>query len=270
MNKKIKQNFIYPKIDHKTRTFGSTLSSPVLNIDGDWRSYLPPVEDQKRRGVESSACFIEAQQHAIATILEFKYSIIDSNYSARFNALLSDGTEWGGDPIVGIDSMRKDGLVKEESMPFNEDITSWEDYHSWKGVNKEEVLKEGKEFADKWKINYRITVEKDMPLEVKYANIKRDLRYSSVCVSVYGEVDANGNYIPKPELASDTHFTECVYVDDQNRIHLRDTYAPYDKMLPANYNPDFGMSYIVTKLSSKKKESWFRFLLNLIKKLIWG
>jgi len=65
----VKTNFIYPEILPEHYRFGSgqILGTP-LREDGDWRDYLPPEEAQNIRGIESSACYIEAQQHAIATI----------------------------------------------------------------------------------------------------------------------------------------------------------------------------------------------------------
>ena len=80
---KIPPSFVYPKISESDRTFGASLSGEILRPDGDWRTFLPPVEEQNIRGIESSACYIEGQQHTIATLIEEQFGIIDENYSAR-------------------------------------------------------------------------------------------------------------------------------------------------------------------------------------------
>src|SRR3990167_2883335 len=96
----IKGNFKYPKLRDTDFLFGSgQLLGTPLRSDADWRTYLPPPEEQRRHGIESSACFIEAQQHTLATILEEQFGILDQNFSARFNIQFANATPEGGSPI---------------------------------------------------------------------------------------------------------------------------------------------------------------------------
>ncbi len=263
----IRQNFIYPKIDKGHYRFGSNkISGVILNHNGDWRGYLPPGETQNKNGVESSACYIEAQQHTIATILEEQYTILDSNFSARFNAILSNGTLFGGDPLAGADSIRDDGLINDDIMPFSNEIESWDDFHSWKGANQNNCIKYGKEFVSQWKLNNDIVFERDEPLDLKFKKLKEALKYSPVPMSVYGVVDSYENYVVKPIGANDTHLVEAIYVDNNNCIYIWDTYAPFLKKLPANYNSDFAIRWSVNKRLQKKslmytlRELWQWFL----------
>lgn len=152
----IAQNFVYPEISHEDRTFGYSLVGQTLRVSKDWRDYLPPIEEQNIRGVESSACFIEGQQHVIATLLEEAFLEPDKNFSARFNALLSKGTSVGGDPVRGAKSIKYDGLIPDRMMPFGGEIKSWADFHSWKGVKEKDCRAEGKRFLNEWKLNFKI------------------------------------------------------------------------------------------------------------------
>lgn len=262
----IRKNFIYPLIDHKTRVFGSINKvGTVINPTGDWRPYLPIEEYQKVNGVESSACYIEAQQHSIATILEKQYSVVDSDYASRFNALLSEGTEYGGDPIAGAESMRTDGLIPQSMMPFDPNIIrSWDDFHSWKGADQLECIRKGQEFLKKWKLNYDIVIEKQHSLDMKYARLKEKLKMSPVAISVWGEVDWEGNYKQKPAGADDTHLVQAVHVDDENCIWVWDTYPKFLKKLPQNYNPDFGIMWGVTEISNPpvlpRRSLWYNII----------
>lgn len=260
----MRQSFIYPHIKQETRVFGSANQvGSVINESGNWMPYLPIEEHQKVNGVESSACYIEAQQHTISTILEKKFSMIDSDFASRFNALLSDGKEFGGDPLLGAESIRKDGLIRQELMPFNATINSWSEFHSWKGANEEMCRKEGKDFLKNWKLNYDIVFERELPLDLKYKRLRDKLKTSPVPMSVYGETDVEGNYISKPNGVYDTHMVEAVYVDDDNCIYIWDTYAPFLKKLPANYNPDFAMMWGITKIEAKK--GWWDIAIKLVK-----
>ena len=255
--KPVKTNFQYPTILPEHYRFGSgQIIGTPLREDGDWRDYLPPEEAQNIRGIESSACYIEAQQHAIATIEEETYDEIDNNYSARFNALLSRGTEQGGDPIAGADSIRHDGLVKDSSMPFGNEIQSWEDFHSWKGVNEKAVRAEGKKYNKK--LAHDIVFERDEPIETKYLKLQQALKFSPIPVSVMAWYqDDDGTYI-KPEGSRDNHLVELVYIDEKNYPYIRDTYPPYLKKLAPLYDFDFAMRWIIKKKSQEKQQNWFQ------------
>lgn len=263
----VKTNFVYPEIKDTDYRFGSfQLIGTPLREDGDWRDYLPPEEDQNVRGVESSACYIEGQQHAVATLEEEVFGEKDNNYSARFNALLSNGTPNGGDPLKGAYSMHKDGLVKQQSMPWD-GVTSWDDFHSWKGVNEKDLINEGKTYLTKKTINYDIVFERWESVENKYTKLKQALKYSPVPVSVDAWYEENGEYVKLNK--QDNHLVLAVYVDDKNRIYVRDTYSPYLKILKANYNCDFAMRWSVQKKSpTEQKASLISWMLDLSKQAL--
>lgn len=256
-------NFIYPENIHpKTYTLGGgQISEPDLRVDGDWRGSLPVIEDQNKFGVESSACYIEAQQHAVATVQKAVFGL-NSNYAARFNALLSNGTSYGGDPIAGAESIRTDGLIPDTAMPFGDSIASWEEYHSWEGVVEAVCRKLGKDFLNEWELKYHVIFERWETLETKYKKLKDSLKKGPVCVSVYAWVEIDGLYV-KPEGASDTHLTEITYVDSDGCAYTRDTYDPYEKKIAPNTNFDFAIQWFVKKRTTKQT-NWF---IRLIKRL---
>lgn len=268
----IRTSFVYPELNEEHPKYGASfLAAPVIRPDGDWRKSLPPGEEQRRNGVEPSSCYVEANQHAIATIEENQLGEHDNNYSARFNTLLSFGTPQGGNPIAGGDSIRHDGLVKEEIMPHGPDLQSWEEYHSWKGVDETKVRIEGQQDLNKKKRNFGVLITRELPLATKYTLLKEGLKRSPIPISIWGATDSDGNYMQKPDGVNDTHLVEATYVDDNNAIYVLDTYRPFEKVLPPNYNPDFGMGWTVAKITVKK--NWLQEivenLLNLIKSIIW-
>src|SRR5574343_1276668 len=253
MKRILHQSFKYPEVTDKNRTYGrSFFNNPIIRPDGDWRKSLPPYEEQRRFGVEPSSCFIEAQQHAIATIEEDQLGEKDNNYSARFNALLSDGEEYGGDPLKGAKSITTDGLVKESSMPHDNSIQNWSDFHSWKGVDEAKVRAEGQEDLKRKYREYGVIVEKHYPLETKLHLMREGLKRSTIPMSIWAVTDENGNYLPKPEGVDDTHMVEATYISPDNVIWVNDTYQPFEKPLPPNYNFDFAMGWTVMNINIKK------------------
>lgn len=261
MSELVRSNFKYPDIKPGHFKFGSsTLAGEILRANGDWRDYLPPEEDQNVRGVESSACFVEAQQHTIATLEEESFAEVNNNYAARFNALLAGGTESGGDPLGAADSFRHDGLVPDSAMPFV-NIGSWEEFHSWKGVVESSIRALGKRYLMNKSLGFDIVCEKSEPVATKYLKLKQALQYSPCPVSVYGWYEVDGVYT-KPDGVSDNHLVELVYIDDQNCPYIRDTYAPYTKKLAPFYNFDFGMRWTVVKKNTAEQLGYLAQLLS--------
>lgn len=264
---KLPVTFVYPEISEASFHFGAgQVLGNILRPDSDWRPYDTPTEEQRRNGVESSACFIEAQQATIASILEEQFDIPDQNFSARFNLIFSNATPSGGDPLVGAQTFRDRGLIPDTLLPFSDDIKSWEEFRSFKGGDRKFCEEQGKTWRRYWEPLYDIVFEKGEVLEEKYRKLRQALKYSPVPLSVYGVTDGT-NYVKKPKGARDTHMVKAVYVDDKNQIHIRDTYPPFDKVLPANYNSDFAMRWTVEKVEEVKK-SLFKQVIELLKQII--
>lgn len=266
----IPQNFKYPDIKPEDHRLGSVSVGEILRPDRDWRAFLPPQEEQRRNGIESSACYIHGLQHAIATILEEKYEVIDQDFSERFNTQLSGATEDGGDPLKGAQSIRHDGLIPGGMLPFSDEIKSFEEFNSFKGSDEKQCRAEGKKWLSKWSPRWKIVFEKNDSIAAKYAKLKDALKKSPVPVSVYAWVeDDNGLYI-KPEGETDNHLVECVFVDADNYPWIWDTYPPFLKKLEKNFDFDFGMSWTVDKLTDNQNKSvtiepsWLK---SLLKKL---
>ena len=258
--KKIRKNFQYPVIKDEDYVFGSgQVTGNVLREDGDWRPYLPPEEHQRRNGVESSACFIEAQQHTIATILEEEFGVLDQNFSARFNLIFAQATPNGGDPLIGAQSIRTYGLIPDSFLPFSDDIKSWQEFNSFKGADRNDCIEQGKVWRRYWEPKYDVVVTREMDLETKYTLLKEALKYSPLPVSVYG-VQSGGTYIKKPKGTRDTHMVQLVYIDSDNCAYVWDTYEPFLKKLPSKYNFDFAMRWNIQKLPLLQ--------MSLIKKII--
>lgn len=269
-NNHIIKSFTYPVIKDSDKNFekkfgDNGISGSIINETGDWTKYLAPNELQSQNGVESSACFVEANQKTIGILKEYQYGIKDENYSARFNALLSDGTEVGGDPLKGAYSIKKDGLIPQSMMDWK-DIETWGDYHSWKGTDKDKCISKGQQEAREWDKKYYILFEKDDPIEVKYNNIRQALKRSPVPISVYAWLEKDGAYY-KPNGADDTHLTTAIVVDiKDNCLIVQDTYEPFIKKLAPNTNPDFGMYWIIRNKSPEEvlKDAQKNFIILLL------
>lgn len=243
-------SFLYPEIDDTTRHFAGY--APIINPSGDWTGSLTPFEEQRVNNTEPSDCFIQAQQSCIAILKEYIYGIKDEDYLADFNALLSGGTPVGGDPIKGALSIKKDGLIPQ-SMRDRTGIKTWEEYHSWKGMDKDKCIAKGQEESRQWDKTFRVVVEKDMPLKTKYELLKDELKRCPPPISCYAWVERNGKYY-KPEGVRDTHLVDAIVlkITDNNEIVVKDTYPPFIKTLEANFDFEFAMGWTIRKKSTEE------------------
>mgnify|MGYP006935474430 CR=1 FL=1 len=262
-------NFVYPQITESHYTFGvGKAPAKILREDGDWRDFVPPDEDQNRHGVESAACFVEANQRGIATTQEEEYGIIDQNYSARFNLMFAEATPYGGDPLKAAQSIRDHGMIPDSMLPFSDDIASWEEFNSYKGGSQKACEAAGRLWRERWDPRYGIVYRREMlPIE-KYAALRQALKSGPVPMSVYAWEECDGGYYEKPAGVSDNHLTLCVYLDADNRPYWRDTYSPYLKVGTPFYNSDFAMQWTLEKLPEKpKKVSFLEMFIEIIKAL---
>lgn len=264
-------NFTYPEnIPKPTYRFGS-LALKVLRSDGDWRPYVPEGEEQSKYGVEPSDCYIEAQQHTLATLQEEEYGLPDQDYSGRFNANFTHGSPQGGDPLLAAQSFRDQGLIPDSLLPFTPEIQSWADFVSFKGGDKDACLAAGRAWRKIWDPRYEVIWEKGDSLADKYARLRAHLKNGPVDASAYGWARDNttGLYV-KPAGATDQHLIEIVYLDEENCAYIWDSYKPFLKKLAPFYNFDFGLGWTLERQSEEeKKMTWLaQQIISLYKQVI--
>lgn len=242
-------SFKYPEIKREDREYQFGSVDPV-NPSGDWNTPITPFEEQRINNVEPSDCYVQASQSAIASYLELLYNIKDSDFLADFNALLSNGTPTGGDPLKGAYSIKNDGLIPQ-SMRDRTGLQSWDEYHSWKGMDKDKCIAKGKEEARQTYKKYKIISEKGDSLEDKYAKLKDGLTRYACVVSVAAWFERDGKYY-KPKGYDDTHLVQVLSINENNEITIKDTYAPHIKVLEANTDFDFSMGWVIRKKSPEE------------------
>lgn len=149
------QNFgVLPEKFAKDWIAGSIPHRIVLE-DGDWDEYLPGPEFQKYNFVDTMACVTFSLLNCLET-QEFQQTGTHTNYSDRWTAWMSGTTPNGNSLSRVADTVRKYGLVKEESWP-SPTTFSWNEYYAAPSPQKQaELLAEGQEwlrthsFAYEW------------------------------------------------------------------------------------------------------------------------
>ncbi len=124
----------------------------VRNESGNWKPYLPPGEFQKGH-IDTMACVTFSLLNCIETQERFLTGKT-VNYSDRWIAMMSGTTHDGNNLGVVADTVRKYGLVKEESWPTPPNFT-WDTYYAVPDATKMAELKaEGQKWLETHFLEY--------------------------------------------------------------------------------------------------------------------
>lgn len=221
----IKLGFILPKIDNKHHLFGDSIPFEKINPEGFWDSNDLPNEEQNK-GYETYNCTGFNSVNIIELYMLKKFSI-KVNYSDRWVGIIAgtDPIKGGNDPHTVLEAIRKYGLIPEDMLPFDSNITTPEEYYSFKNSNQAECYAEGQRWLEKYSFLHDWVVTPDMTKEQKNINIKLALQTSPLGMAVYAWAqDDRGIYI---KLGSENHWTGLVGYQDY--LKAKDSYNPFDK-----------------------------------------
>ena len=209
MNKHIK-NFGVLLGDHidtyRAGAVKGALPFEERNPSGDWETYLPLEEKQYNDNGDSMSCVTFAEVSGIE-VEEKRITGIEPNYSDRWTAKMSGTTREGNYLWKVADTIRKFGLVKEESYPKPEGKWTWDEYHK---IIPEplysKLFNEGQEWLKRWDVKYEA-------IEFSKASLIKHLKMSPLSVVVPGHCVLN-------------------FLTTKDVISYFDTYEPHKKTVP--------------------------------------
>lgn len=196
------QNFGVLPGKQRSDWVGGTIPYEERNPLGNWKTFLPPGEWQKLGLVDTMACVTFSLLNAIETQEKFLTGI-QINYSDRWIAMMSGTTEQGNYLYKVADTVRKYGLVKEESWPTPSNPT-WPSYYAKPSPEKQvELEAEGKKWLETHQFNWEwITTTLD--------DIQKHLKDTPLQVVIPGHAIEGFN-----EVGDTTHYF--------------DSYSPFEK-----------------------------------------
>lgn len=234
--------------------FGASLPFISLQPDGDWTNSLPEKEIQNLNGIEPYACVTFTVLHCVEILIKRQYGI-DTNYSDRFLATISGTKEGGNSPQVVCEFLRTIGVVPEHLWPFDETISSFEDFYA---PLPQSLIDLAKDFVNTWDFKHEF-VPND-PVTISAA-----LQCSPLLISVpaWFKDSSTGLYY-RPEGMVDNHATTLVYERVGAFRRIFDSYGdPFIKDIDWNVIPMQLKRFYV-----KKKEPVTPPVINLFAKII--
>ncbi len=242
----------------------SKLKGEVINPSGDWRPYLPDREPQNKNGVETQTCTAYATLSALEALLKFKgYNV---NYSDRYLAIVGKIDPYKGvDPHTIAEVIRNiSGCLREDKLPFSDDIKTPEDYYNVPQNIIAQLLKEGQQWYNEWEFNHEWVFKSGKPNE-KRLLLQEALTKGTVCVSVSAWFRNEKGLYYKPEGMNDNHWV-LLSAEPPLKTFIFDSYDNYEKELDGLY--DFSIAKVYYLTPAQQKLNWLQEILNLIAKII--
>lgn len=239
-----------PIEDHHYYLGGGFIGTEEIQTDGQWDAFLPPEEIQNRNNVETMNCTVFGTINAIEILFNKLFHEVMS-FSERYTGVLAETTPSGNDPHKVGEVIRKNGLIDEGVLPFDNTIMSWVEYYSPNPMSPK-YLKLGKKFLESYEFKHEWVFRKE-GLDEKVKLMKEALKRGPLAISVYAwDIDNEGIC---HKLGSDNHWV-CCYGYNDHGWKLFDTYTNSYKLY--SFESDIGMAkvYWLKKSPPKPKTIW--------------
>ena len=248
--------FLPPPDNPKDYVFGSQelgfkFPYEVLQEDGNWSSYLPKFEHQARQNFETYNCTAYGSLSITETILRRKFNIIE-DYSERFIGVIAGTEPPGNDPITVAETIRTQGSILEEDLPFNSSVRSVSDYYSPKPMDGS-LKARGLNWLERFTLNYEL-VWKGKPRN-KPELLKAALKQSPIGISVaaWSLDDSDGLYFKN---GPDNHWCMLESYENGKWWEIFDSYDSAKKRLKWDTDFEVAIKYYIAK-KEPKKYNWF-------------
>ena len=204
-------------------------------------------EIQRNKYFDTFGCTIFNTENPIQIMMINVYGII-KEFTERYNGVLANiKIGFGGSPHTAGETVRKYGLLDYNLLPFDDSITTPQQYYSPKPMTQE-LINEGKKWLNVWKFGH------DWIWDFSRENIMKMLTYSPLGIGVYaGGNWSSGGIITKPNWATDNHWTTLIGYKKGEYWIVYDSYevgGSFIKHLDWNYDFKFAKRYTLDKIGS--------------------
>jgi len=236
---------------------GVGVPKKILNPERNWVSFLPAGEIQKRN-IETSSCTEFGTLNGIETLEKRLFGKIE-NYSERAVAIGSGNTENGNDPHTVCEYIRKNGLLDDFILPFNDEIESFEQYLSPKPLTNN-IEQQALKWLRCRVLKHEWVFGQNASLREKQEKLWESLLYSPLGVSVAAWHEDDNLYV-KADDEPDNHWTLLIGGKFGEYWRVNDSYlddGQYLKTLDWHYNFQFSKLFVINEIKRKFLYDYFR------------
>lgn len=248
--------------EHWVMGANSEIKGEPLMPNADWTPYCPKGEIQKNTFFDSFNC----TGYGISNRLEMLYKrvfTVERNFSDRGIGIVAGTRPPGNSPYTVAEAVRKNGLLDEEDLPFDEFINNVVDYFSPSPLTSSLASK-----ALKF-LSFREPQHDWVPTDI--ASLRYALKFSPLLVTVTAWFrNEKGLYYCPPGMPNQ-HDTTLIKINDDGSKIVFDSYqdenGSYFKTLVADYPIQLSMRYWYGP-GKEFKESIIKKMIDLLWKLL--
>ena len=256
----IDDGYIEPVIKPEDYIYGAgQVPDEIIQSDGQWDNFLPNEEIQVKN-FETFGCTVFNANNQIETQERRLYGL-KPNYSDRALYIQVGIAPPGTDPQRVYESIRNQGLVNEEDMPW-ENLKSLEEYNQPKPLPKNLIDK-----ALSWLFNY-VFKHEYLPWTSDWIDkevMKEVLKRSVLAVPVQAWAQKGDRYI---RIGQDTHWTTIYGYVEGAYWKCFDSYPPFQKKLDWDFGFKYAKRIYLRKKTEKEKETELKAKLTILHKIV--
>ena len=247
-NKLIKGGYIPDTKTPDQYVFGVGLVPEVeLRPDGQWDEFIPKPESQLVRGIDPYNCTGFNTLSAIETIARVQGIEIDG--SDRYLGICAGTVPPGNSPHTVGEAIRKDGLIPDVTLPFNDEVTSWKEYYSFKGGDEDECRKEAQQFLKDYFFMHEWVFSSEVEQDKRIQYMKDALKISPLGVSVTAWFEDEDALYYSPKGMENNHWT-MIYGYTEKGWKCLDSYFPFFKIVRFDHEITSAKRYHLERMNN--------------------
>lgn len=183
------------------------------------------------------------------------------NYSERDLGIRAGTQPPGNSPHIVAEALRNQGVIPDELLPFSNEITSVEDFYSYKGGDKNKCDAAAKQWLKNYTFGHDWVFDDASNLKQNQELMKKALQYSPLGVAVFAwyQEPVTGYYI---SVGPANHWVTLYGYEENKYWKIFDSYDSTHKQL--HWDFPFAMAKRYTIQRQAPKQSFW----DIIKKLL--
>ncbi len=253
-------------IDWVLGQFTGIQEHPVLMPGGHgWGVFKPLPEYQNKNGFETYNCTNYGTYNALETLAAFKgFDDFPKDCAERYSGVHTGTTQQGNDIHHACEVIRTVcGAVPEASLPFTDDITTWDAYYTVDSATW--LLPFGQALLKRFKISHEWVINSSQWFDTKPDLIKEALQHGTVSVSVYAWKTHDGVTFYKNDEDRDEHWVQLLDYDEGKSWTIFDSYDNFVKTLEWHYNFQAAKVFYIDRIPVVTRTWWQQIIDNFAK-----
>jgi hypothetical protein len=229
----------------------------IINPGGDWTVYKSGDEAQSRTGFDTEGCALFHTGIAYIMLAKINgFTDFPKDVSERYMGVLANTTQAGTDIHLLAESIRNNGLIPQEVLPWTEDTDTLAEFYSPKPMDAS-ILSFGRKLVDRFVFGHAWVIPPGSSYTPAHKQdmLRNALTRGPVAVTISGYYRYKNEKLWKEDTDPDTHYVNLIRYEGSIPV-IQDSYFPFEKELAKNYNFNAAKIYYLKRNTETIKNFW--------------